>query len=87
MYRIIYLKAVEKFLRRLSINQLLRIKTKLELVAKNPFSDNSNLGSLKGLAGGYRLRMGNLRVVYELDTKKKLIIVWKIGSRGSVYKT
>lgn len=86
MYQIIYQKEAEKFLRKLTLNQLQRIKIKLELVAKDPFLDHQNLTSLKGMAGGYRLRIGNLRVVYEVDTKKRLVIVWKIGFRGSVYK-
>lgn len=86
MYRIIYAKGIGKFLKKVSLNQLQKVKTKMELVARDPFSNHSNLTSLKGLADGYRLRVGNLRVVYELDTKNKTIIVWKIDFRGSVYR-
>lgn len=86
MYRIIYQKEAEKILRKLPVNQLQRIKFKMELVAGSPFADHQNLMSLKGMVGGYRLRVGNLRVVYEVDTKKNLIIVWRVGFRGSVYR-
>lgn len=86
MYRIVYEKEIVKFLRRLTLVQLQKIKTKLESVAENPFGDHPNLTSLKGLENGYRLRMGNLRVVYEVHTEGKIIIVWKIGFRGSVYR-
>jgi len=86
MYRIIYAKKISKFLKKVSLNQLQKIKTKMELVARDPFSNHPNLTSLKGMTVGYRLRVGNLRVVYELDNKNKTIIVWKIDFRGSVYK-
>ena len=86
MYRIIYAREISKFLKKVSLNQLQKIKTKMELVARDPFSSHPDLTSLKGITGGYRLRVGNLRVVYELDSKKKTIIVWKIDFRGSVYR-
>lgn len=86
MYQIIYAKITIKFLRRLSRVQLVRLKSKIEQVAADPFSANPNLTALKDLSGGYRLRVGNLRIVYEIETKKKQIVVWKIGFRGSVYR-
>ncbi len=86
MYRIIYAKDIVKFLRRLSQTQLSRIKSKIELVALDPFSANPNLTALRGFSNCYRLRVGNLRVVYEVEAKKNLIVVWKIDFRGSVYR-
>ena len=86
MYKIVYQKETVKFLRKLSPNQLQKIKGKMEMLANNPFGDSQNLTALKGLNDGYRLRIGNLRVIYEVNNKVKSITVWKIGFRGSVYK-
>jgi mRNA interferase RelE/StbE len=33
----------------------------------------------------YRLRVGDWRVIYELRDGQMLVLVLKIGSRGSVY--
>ena len=60
MYRIIYAKKISKFLKKVSLNQLQKIKTKMELVARDPFSNHPNLTSLKGMTVGYRLRVGKL---------------------------
>ncbi len=86
MYRIVYEKETAKFLRKVTLGQLQKIKTKLEAVAKDPFGSHPNLTSLKGMTSGFRLRLGNLRVVYEAEPKTKTIIVWKIDFRGSVYR-
>jgi mRNA interferase RelE/StbE len=37
-------------------------------------------------AGYYRLRIGAIRVVFSVDEKSGNVDVYKIGSRGDVYK-
>lgn len=40
---------------------------------------------LKGrLAGKYRLNIGSLRIIYYIDTDKRIIYVDAIGPRGNV---
>jgi mRNA interferase RelE/StbE len=39
---------------------------------------------LKGIENGYRLRVGNVRVLFEKDDGK--VHVFKIDGRGDVYK-
>ena len=41
---------------------------------------------LKGLTGAYRLRVGKIRVLYR-DTQQDELVVFKIDTRGDVYKT
>ncbi len=43
-----------------------------------------NVTPLKGRPG-YRLRVGDWRVVYELDHAGRRLIVLDIGPRGSIY--
>ena len=35
---------------------------------------------------GYRIRSGNYRILYEIDDKKKLILIYRIKHRKKVYR-
>jgi mRNA interferase RelE/StbE len=41
---------------------------------------------LKGYENNYRVRVGNLRVVYEVNWDEKRILIHFIGSRKKAYK-
>jgi mRNA-degrading endonuclease RelE of RelBE toxin-antitoxin system len=34
----------------------------------------------------FSLRIGSMRVVYEVDAEKKVVVVFAIGPRGDIYK-
>lgn len=61
------------------------ILEKLELLAKDPFASNPNATKLQGRSG-YRLRVGDWRVIYEIKTDEIVIVVLKIAPRGEVYR-
>lgn len=86
MYRIVYDREIIKFLRKVPVKSVERLKLKIEEVATDPFKINQNLQPLRGMENGYRLRVGNLRVIFELEIKDKLMTIWKIDFRGAVYK-
>ena len=45
------------------------------------------LKSLSGeLQGSYRMRVGDIRIVYSIDEAAKTVFVEVIGFRGDVYK-
>ena len=60
-----------------------RIFTAFEKVKTNPLGGKRLHGELDGL---FSLRIGEMRVVYEIDSNQKIIIVHAIGPRGNVYK-
>ena len=45
-----------------------------------------NIRSLKGDLGGYRLRVGDYRIIYNLDFNIIQIIILKIAHRKEIYK-
>ena len=66
-------------------NIAMLIREKMEQVAVDPFAPISNAKKLQGRSG-YRLRVGDWRVIYEINNDQVVIIVIKIAPRGEVYK-
>ncbi|MFR4440005.1 MAG: type II toxin-antitoxin system RelE family toxin [Hungatella sp.] len=78
MYRIIYSKKAEKFLRKQDKPTQRRL---IEAISKLPLE-----GDIKKLQGadGYRLRVGNYRVLF--DVNGIILDIIDIGNRGQIYK-
>ncbi|OGT90237.1 MAG: hypothetical protein A2286_04870 [Gammaproteobacteria bacterium RIFOXYA12_FULL_61_12] len=60
------------------------MKGKIDQLAQSPES-MSHVKRLSGMEG-YRLRVGDWRVVYTLEEARLIIAVVDIGSRGGIYK-
>lgn len=60
------------------------VKSKIQALASDPF-DRANVKKLTGRPG-YRLRVGDWRVIYTLDSGRLAILVLEIGARGGIYK-
>ena len=78
MLQIVYSKKAEKFLKKQDRPTQQRI---MEAISKLPAS-----GDIRKLqcAAGYRLRVGNFRVLF--DVNGLIIDIIEIGNRGQIYK-
>jgi len=85
VYKISYSKEARKSLLRMPRNIANLIREKLNVIAANPYTDHPNAKKLQGREG-YRLRVGDWRIVYKIQNDQLIIIVMKIASRGEVYK-
>lgn len=85
MYKISYSKEAEKTLQRMPRNMAKLILGKLKDIAVNPYADHPNATKLQGREG-YRLRVGDWRVIYKIQNEQLIIVVMKIASRGEVYR-
>ena len=85
MYNITYSKEATKSLLRMPRNTAKLIREKLEVIAADPFADHPNAKKLQGREG-YRLRVGDWRVIYTIQSEKLIIMVLKVASRGEAYK-
>ena len=85
MFEVAFKKRATKTLARRTPSERQRILRSLRALASDP--DNTSL-DIKPLQGrdGFRLRIGDWRVLYELDRGRLLILVLEIGQRGEVYK-
>ena len=78
-----YLKSAEKEPLKLDKNLAKRILDKISLLGSNPYGQNSQkLGGGKG----YRIRIGDYRVVYTVDKTSKSVTIVRIRHRREVYR-
>jgi mRNA interferase RelE/StbE len=85
MYRVEFLPAALAALARLDKAVAPRILKKLRWFAEH--FDAAKLESLSGpLAGLLKLRVGDYRVIYEVDREEGLLTVHLVGHRRDVYE-
>jgi mRNA interferase RelE/StbE len=84
MYNVVTTRSFDKALGKLPVNWQKRIVAKIKEVAVDPYAPNSNLTKLQG-RDGYRLRVGNWRVIYELHDHRLVMLVLEVGPRGGIY--
>ncbi|MBF0135583.1 MAG: type II toxin-antitoxin system RelE/ParE family toxin [Magnetococcales bacterium] len=82
-WRVIIDSSAQKELDALDKKTRERVAAALFRLKNNPFSA-SNVKALAG--GGYRLRVGNYRILYTMKNEILLILVFKIAHRGKVYR-
>jgi mRNA interferase RelE/StbE len=85
MFSIEYSKAARKALKTMPRNTAGLLMEKIEALAADPFAPNNNVRRLTNHPG-YRLRVGDWRVVYLVHEQALLIAVVRIAPRGEVYQ-
>ena len=81
MYRIVFTKRANRALRKMPRNTARLIREKLDQLPRDPYARNPNLTKLQGRSG-YRLRVGEWRVIYELEDERLVNMVLKVAPRG-----
>ncbi len=83
MYRIEYTSGARKDLKRLDPQWQKRIILETEKLASNPFLK----GNVKRLVNSpfYRMRVGDYRVVFDLQTNRLIVLVVHIRKREEAY--
>ncbi len=85
MYRVELSRDAVKALRRMPRHMAVLIRSKVDALAAHPYAPNNNVKKLVGRPG-YRLRVGDWRVIYELDDGVRILAVERITPRGDVYR-
>ena len=84
MYTLEYSKQAARALMRMPLNTANTIRAKLLELAQDPIAARN----VKKLTDHpcYRLRVGDWRILYLLDSGRLIVYVAEIGARGGVYK-
>ncbi|SDG31998.1 mRNA interferase RelE/StbE [Thermoanaerobacter thermohydrosulfuricus] len=85
MYKIKLAKEAVKFVEKCDSSTKEKIKEAIERIAQSPYI-GKNIKKLKGkFPPLYRYRVGNIRIIYQVQEKEFVFIV-TIGYRKDVYK-
>lgn len=85
VYRIEYSRDAARTLGRMPRNTAETVRSKVRALAADPLAPNNNVKKLVGRPG-YRLRVGDWRVIYELQDTVRIIDVIQIAPRGGAYR-
>jgi len=81
-YEVFILRRAQKALAQVPVRDYKRLKDSIAALAANPRPH----GCLKLSARpGWRIRMGDYRVIYEVDDRNRTVTVLDIGYRKDVY--
>jgi mRNA interferase RelE/StbE len=84
LYKIEFKQSAERDIRKIAPTLIPNILRRIEALAINPFPRQSF--KLSGVEVTYRMRVGNYRVIYEVDPEAKTIIVHYVRHRREVYR-
>lgn len=85
MYKLKYRRQARNYLARLPLKIKSAIVNNLHELAANPDNPSLDIDDLKGRKG-FRLRVGQHRVIYIRQDDQLIIEVVKIRPRGDIYK-
>lgn len=83
-YQVEFSRRAEKQFKALPQQIQNRLQSRIDTLAENPRSVNAT--KLEGEENQYRIRVGNYRIVYEIQDRVFLIILLRIGHRREVYR-
>ena len=84
MYEVYLERAAENDLKRLPTSTFHRIIPHIKALAENPRPPNCR--KLTGSKNDWRIRIGDHRVLYEIDEKAKAVRILRVRHRREVYR-
>lgn len=61
-----------------------RVLRKINWLAMN-FEEISPIGLTANLAGFYKLRVGDYRIIYDIEAENQRIVIIRVGHRSEIY--
>ena len=85
-YSIRFTKSAKKEFHKLPKKIQARVVEALNVLATNPYSELLKVKKLRGEEELFRTRIGDYRLLYQVQGGKLIVLVIKIGHRREVYK-
>jgi len=84
LFKIDLKRSFEQDIKKIDKQFIAKIVEIVESLSSNPFPPQSK--KLKGSVSSYRLRIGDYRVIYKIETTTKLVEVFYVRHRKDIYK-
>ena len=84
-YNISFKPSVEKDLRPLSKSVVARVMERIERLKTEPFPRQAI--KLSGAERLYRIRVGDYRIVYEVDSRARQVVIHYVRHRREAYRS
>jgi mRNA interferase RelE/StbE len=81
-YEVVISESVKKALISIPLPWRERIMKAIDLLAENPFMGEKLWGKLQGKR---KIRIHPYRIIYEIDKRKRIIIILETGHRQGIY--
>ena len=85
IYELRFARQPIRYLRRLAGRDAKRIRSALDRLAADPDRTDMDIKPLTGRPG-FRVRVGDYRMIYERRDEIKVLAIERIAPRGDVYK-
>ena len=83
-YRIEWKSSAEKELKAIDRQHIPRILEAVESLTINPFPTQSR--KLRDVEKSYRIRVGDYRIVYQVDVEEVMVTIYHIRHRKDIYR-
>jgi mRNA interferase RelE/StbE len=83
-YEIQWKHSAEKELRGIDRQFISRILEAINSLADDPYPAQHR--KLQGSESSYRIRIGDYRVIYQIDIEKKIIVIYHVRHRKDIYR-
>jgi len=83
VYRLEVSHTAHRQIRRLAVQTQERVNRAIARLAENPRPSGAKKLTARD---GYRVRVGDYRILYQVDDGVKVVIVYRVMSRGDVYR-
>ena len=82
MYKVLIERGAEHDLDKIELKMRNRVIAHLLMLRNNP---RTNAKKLKGINNAWRIRIGDFRIIYEIEDRDKVIKIYRIKHRSKVY--
>jgi len=84
VYEVYLERRTERDLKRVSLNDFHRIISSIKALAQEPRPDGCR--KITGSKSDWRIRVGDYRVIYEIDDEGRVVRVIRVRHRREVYR-
>jgi mRNA interferase RelE/StbE len=83
-YELVWKKSAEKDLKKIDSQYIPQIIRKAENLSSDPFPENSR--KIQGAETSYRIRIGDYRIIYQVDSGRRIVIIFHVRHRKDAYR-